>query len=63
MLGKSGFFFKPEEAYRFKQSKGAHRIDVGGVFGNFKRYRYMGLCCQIIHLIRLNFLKDMDQTA
>ena len=57
---ETGFLFEAEEADCFEQAQGAHRIDIGGVFGGFEGNRDMGLGAEVVDFVGLDLT---DQTG
>ena len=56
-------FPQTEDTDRFKQSKRADRVGIGGIFGRLKTDRHVRLGGQIINLVRLHLLHDPDQVG
>jgi hypothetical protein len=44
-----------------KEPESAKRIDVGGIFGNIKRYFHVALCAKVINFVRIYFFEDVAE--
>ncbi len=55
---ETGFLFEPEEADCFEQAQGAHRIDIGGVFGGFEGNCDMRLGTEVVDFVGLDLADE-----
>ena len=62
-LVEARFLFKPEDADSLKNTQGAQRVGVGGVFGFLKTHRNVTLGGEVVDFIRLHLLDDAHQTG
>ena len=63
----NGILFNHESerrgVYSLEDTKHAEGVDVTGVLGSLEGHLYMGLCCEVVDLIRLHLKHDTDDAG